>query len=73
MYETTEDYIRGEYGEELPIVRAILERSKPRFLGAGGSREERDAVLDRLTMEIVGYYTGCLGPDGRDLLRRERP
>ena len=70
-YETVDDYIRGEYGEELPIVRAILNRFKPRFLGIT-SIEERGATLDRLALEIVGYYTGCLSPGGAPRGRRPR-
>lgn len=62
-YETAEDYIRGEYGEELPIIRAILDRFKPQFR-ATEKRAEHDEILDRLTLQIVGYYTGCLTEEG---------
>lgn len=62
-YQSSDDYIRSEYGEELPIIRTILDRFKPRFLGIA-SIEERDATLDKLALEIVGYYTGCLTPSG---------
>lgn len=70
-YQSAGDYIRGEYGDELPIIRAILDRFKPRFLGMT-SVEERDETLDKLAMQIVGYYTGCLTPSGLPRVGRRR-
>lgn len=64
IYQTAEDYVRGEYGEELPIIRSILTEYIP-----------EDEVLDLLAMRIVGYYTGCLREDGspRVSTRPKRP
>lgn len=66
FYETAEDYIHGEYGGEVGIVVGILERLLPSEMSAIG-QERRN----RVALEIAGYYTGCLGADGK--WRRGRP
>lgn len=65
-YQTTEDYIEGEYGGAVEDVRAIIDR----FLDEGDAGGVQDT--EGLALDIAGYFTGCLTVDGSPRVKRRR-
>lgn len=66
-YTDTEAYIEGEYDGEVEIVKAIIERHSGISVGEIVIRD-----VSKLAMDITGYYTGCLAPDGSARVSRRR-
>lgn len=77
-YSDTESYIEGEYQGEKMQIRSIFAR----HISASGYEEDyaKDKVIswvrfddpEALITDIVGYYTGCLRPDGTARVSRRR-
>lgn len=55
-------YIIGEYGDEIPQIEEILRRHI-------GIHFEPAAWRDTI-VDIVGYYSGCIHPDGTSRVGR---